>query len=211
MTGNDRALIVFARAPERGRVKTRLAAELGAEEALSVYCRLAERVVAAVRAGGSYSVTVAYTPRGAEPLMRRWLGTSVALRPQSGGDLGERMATAVADAFSAGAERVVLTGTDCPDVTADVVEEAFTRLDAADVVVGPASDGGYYLIGMSRAHRALFDGVPWSSVDTLRATLDRARASGLSVALLDERRDIDTAEDWRAWLASVRQSSDGIR
>jgi uncharacterized protein len=207
----DRTLIVFARAPEPGYVKTRLAAELGAAEAFSVYSRLGERVVAAVRAGGSYSVTVAYTPPGAEPLMRRWLGASVALRPQSDGDLGERMATAVADAFSADAERVVVIGTDCPDVTADVVEEAFTRLDAADVVLGPASDGGYYLIGMSRPHRALFDGVPWSSADTLHATLERARASGLSVALLDERRDIDTAEDWRAWLASVRQASDPTR
>jgi rSAM/selenodomain-associated transferase 1 len=203
VTGNSRALIVFARAPEPGYVKTRLAAELGAEEALSVYRRLAERVVAAVHAAGSYSVTVAYTPPGAEPLMRRWLGTSVALRPQSDGDLGERMATAVADAFSAGAERVVVIGTDCPEVSADVVEEAFTRLDAADVVLGPASDGGYYLIGMSRLHRALFDDVPWSSADTLRATLERARAHGLSIALLEQRRDIDTAADWRTWLASL--------
>jgi rSAM/selenodomain-associated transferase 1 len=168
-------------------------------------------VVAAVQLPGSYSVTVAYTPPGAEPLMRRWLGTSMALRPQSDGDLGERMAIAVADAFSAGARRVVVIGTDCPDVTAGVVEEAFTRLDAADVVLGPAGDGGYYLIGMSRLHRELFEGIPWSSSDTLRATLEQARARGLSVALLEERRDIDTAADWRAWLAATRQPSEPTR
>ena len=143
--------------------------------------------------------------------MREWLGPGVALRPQSGGDLGARMAAAIADAISGGAERVVVIGTDCPDVTPDVVAAAFTRLGAADVVLGPASDGGYYLIGMSRPHRVLFEGVPWSSATTLRATLARARAGGLSVALLDERRDIDTAEDWRAWLASSRQPSDATR
>jgi rSAM/selenodomain-associated transferase 1 len=186
-------------------VKTRLAAALGAEEALSIYRLLAERVVAAVLGAGSYSVTVAYTPSRAEPVMRRWLGRSVDLQAQSHGDLGQRMATAIAEATSAGAERVVVIGTDCPDVTAGVVEEAFTRLDAADVVLGPASDGGYYLIGMSRLHRELFEGVAWSSADTRRVTLERAHASGLSVALLEERRDVDTAEDWRVWLTSVGQ------
>jgi uncharacterized protein len=122
VTGTKRALVLFARAPDVGSVKTRLAAELGPEEALSIYCRLAERVVAAVHGAGSYSVTVAYTPSRAEPAMRRWLGASVALRPQIDGDLGERMASAIADAASAGSERVVVIGTDCPDVTAGIVK-----------------------------------------------------------------------------------------
>ncbi len=206
-----RALIVFARAPELGRVKTRLAAEVGDGAALRAYRTLAEQVIAAVSASATYSVTVAYTPPDAEPAMREWLGPGVTLRPQSGGGLGARMAAAIADAISGGAERAVVIGTDCPDVTPDVVAEAFTRLGAADVVLGPASDGGYYLIGMSRPHRALFEGIPWSSAGTLRATLARARAGGLSVALLDERRDIDTAEDWRVWLAWCGQPSDATR
>ena len=204
-----RALIVFARAPELGRVKTRLAAEVGDGAALRAYRTLAEQVIAAASASTTYSMTVAYTPPDAEPAMRQWLGPGVMLRPQSGADLGARMAAAIADAISGGAERVVVIGTDCPDVTADVVAEAFTRLGVADVVLGPASDGGYYLIGMSRPHRELFEGVPWSSAETLRATLARARAGGLSVALLDERRDIDTVEHWRAWLASSGQPSGG--
>ena len=197
-----RALIIFARAPELGQVKTRLAAELGADAALSIYRRLAEKVISAVQRTESYSVTVAYTPQSAEQAMREWLGTSVAFRPQSPGDLGERMASAIAEAISGGAERVVVTGTDCLDVTATVVEEAFERLADADVVLGPATDGGYYLIGMSRLHTTLFHDIPWSSPATLHVTLERARTGGLSVALLDERRDIDTADDWRAWLAS---------
>ena len=199
-----RALIVFARAPELGRVKTRLATELGDGAALSIYRILAERVVDAVR-GGCYSVTVAYTPRYAKRAMREWLGPTVRFRPQSDGDLGARMAVAVDDAIQGGAERVVVIGTDCPAVTAAVVDEAFARLERAEVVLGPAADGGYYLIGMSRLHPALFNGIPWSTPGALCTTLERARATGLAVELLEEQRDIDTAEDWRAWLASMRQ------
>ena len=208
VTTGRRVLIVFARAPEVGRVKTRLAAEVGDSTALAIYRRLAERVLAAVQANGSYSITVAYAPGGARRAMREWLGTEVALRPQAGGDLGARMAGAIGDAIAAGAERVVVIGTDCPQVTAAVVQEAFDRLDAADLVLGPAMDGGYYLIGMARLHSRLFEDVPWSSPDTLRITLESARAAGLSVELLEQRRDIDTADDWRAWLASEGQAFD---
>jgi rSAM/selenodomain-associated transferase 1 len=207
VTTRRHALIVFARAPEVGRVKTRLAAEVGDSTALAIYRRLAEQVLSAVQSDGRYSITVAYAPGSARRAMREWLGTSVALRPQSGGDLGARMTGVIVDAISAGAERVVVIGTDCPDVNADVVEGAFDRLAGADLVLGPATDGGYYLIGMSRLHPALFEEVPWSSPDTLRITLELARAAGLSIALLEERRDIDTAADWRAWLASGAQAS----
>ncbi len=116
------------------------------------------------------------------------------------------MATAIDDALRAGAERVVVIGTDCPDVSATVVEGAFERLATADVVLGPASDGGYYLVGMSRLHAPLFENVPWSTPDTLRITRDHARMLELSVVLLDERRDIDTADDWRDWLVRSGQA-----
>ena len=201
------ALIIFARAPELGQVKTRLAAGLGDGAALDIYRRLADRVISAVRASDSYSVTVAYTPASAELVMREWLGPSTVLRPQASGDLGARMASAVGDALASGAERVVVIGTDCPDLDARVIETAFRHLASSDAVLGPATDGGYYLIGMSRVHTELFGGIPWSALDTLRVTLDRARASGISIALLDERRDIDTADDWRAWVASGTASA----
>lgn len=196
------ALIVFARAPALGGVKTRLAAELGASTALSIYRGVAERVISSVRVTTAHSVTIAYTPPHAESAMRAWLGMSVDLWPQPDLDLGARMASAIAGAIAGGAERVVVIGTDCPDVTTAVVDEAFDQLATTDVVCGPASDGGYYLIGMSRLHRALFENIPWSSPATLGTTRERARHAGLSVALLDERSDIDTADDWRAWLAS---------
>ena len=189
-------------------MKTRLAAEVGDPTALAIYRRLAEQVLAAVRMEADYSITVAYAPGSAGRAVREWLGTSVALRPQSGGNLGARMAGAIADAKSSGAQRVVVIGTDCPEVTAAVVKEAFDRLGGVDVVLGPATDGGYYLIGMARLHSMLFEDVPWSSPETLRITLELARGAGLSIALLEERRDVDTVDDWRAWLASEAQAFD---
>ena len=205
MIGVRHALIVFARVPADGQVKTRLAAAIGAAAATAAYTRLAQLVIGAVQQGSSYSVSVAYTPADGERAMRAWLGPGLAMQPQADGDLGARMASAIGEAIDGGAGRVVVIGTDCPAVTAHVVEEAFTRLDGADVVIGPASDGGYYLIGMSRLHPGLFADVPWSSPETLRTTLERARALQLRVTMLDERRDIDTADDWRAWLAEGNQ------
>ncbi len=201
LSNHGHAVIVFARVPEAGRVKTRLAAEVGDAIALSAYTSLGELVVNAAQGGRTYSVTVAYTPDDGERRMRQWLGASIRLKPQPTGDLGARMAAEIAEAIRDGARRVVVIGTDCPDISASVLEDAFERLATADVVLGPAADGGYYLIGMSRLHAPLFEGVPWSSPDTLRTTLEHARMHALSIALLDERRDIDTADDWRAWLA----------
>ncbi len=206
MIDHRSSLVIFARVPRAGHVKTRLAAAIGDSAALTAYRSLADLVFRAALRSPDYSVTVAYTPENGEDAMREWLGASVNLVPQSNGDLGARMSAAIDHAICAGAQRVVVIGTDCPDVTAEVIEDAFRRLAAADVVLGPASDGGYYLIGMSRVHASLFENVPWSSPDTLRTTLDRARALGLSVALLDERPDIDTVDDWRAWLARTVQA-----
>lgn len=194
------SLLVFARVPRAGYVKTRLAVGIGDEAALAAYTLLAERVIGAVRQSAMYSVTVAYTPQSGVEAMREWLGAAVELAPQTSGDLGARMASAIRNAIRSGAERVVVIGTDCPDITAAVIEDAFERLATADVVLGPASDGGYWLVGMSRTHPGLFENVPWSSPDTLCTTLEHAKMLGLSVALLGERSDIDTADDWRSWL-----------
>lgn len=196
------ALIVFARAPEAGRVKTRLAASVGPERALAVYRELAERVAESVapRAPGEpYDATVCFTPDGAGAEMRRWLGERFAYEAQLEGDLGERMAGAITRRFAVGARRVVVVGTDCPGVTAEVVAAAFAWLAHVDVVFGPALDGGYYLVGVRRRAPLPFDGVPWSSERTLDVSLARARAAGLTVALLEPLRDVDTLDDLEAW------------
>ena len=205
-----RALVVLARAPEPGRVKTRLAREIGDAAAVQAYRELGAAVLGAAGRLGDCDLMVAYTPADQEGRMRAWLGPAPGYEPQLEGDLGARMLGAIAARFSAGAGKVLLIGTDCPEVDPALLETAFARLDRADAVLGPAADGGYYLVGMKRPIAELFQGIPWSSPATLSATLARAAAAGVSVALLDQRRDIDTAADWRAWRAvRGRASSPG--
>jgi rSAM/selenodomain-associated transferase 1 len=190
---------VFARAPELGRVKTRLAADLGETAALSIYRQLGWHAAEQARRAGRYTRVVAFTPATAEERVREWLGADLEYEAQCEGDLGARMAQAIGARLAAGAERVVVIGTDCPAVDARVIGEAFSALRFADVVYGPVSDGGYCLVGMSRLHRELFDGIPWSSGDTLARSLEAARARRLSVLLLPEVSDVDTGADWERW------------
>lgn len=197
MSAPHDAIILMARAPEPGRVKTRLAAEMGDEQALAIYRELAEGVAAALRKAGP-RVTVSFTPTDAEPMMRDWLGDDFRYEPQGSGDVGARMASAIASRFAAGADRVVVVGSDCPTMTPEALRAAFSALADADVVLGPAMDGGYYLVGVSAPQDALFHDVPWSSGNVLRVSLERARDAGLRVTMLPEMRDIDTAADWRA-------------
>ena len=226
-----RALIIFARAPLRGFVKTRLAAAVGDDEALAVYLELGTRV-AAQTAAGDWTRIVAFTPDDAEEATRAWLAGNgdpsastrpaaepsddrarpraerdgIRFFPQGEGDLGTRMARAIQAQLTDGAPRVVVIGTDCPDVDAGIVEQAFAALDETDVVYGPAADGGYYLVGVSRHHPALFERMTWSAPDVLAVSLARAAEAGLQVRLLEELADIDRHEELRAWRARTGRS-----
>ncbi|MGH7536703.1 MAG: TIGR04282 family arsenosugar biosynthesis glycosyltransferase [Gemmatimonadales bacterium] len=197
-----RALIVFAKAPEAGRVKTRLARELGEAGALAAYRELGTVVIGAAAGVSDCETVIAFTPPDREGLVRAWLGGGPRYEPQPEGDLGARMLGAIAARFAAGAAKVVLIGTDCPGVGSALLKTAFARLDQADAVFGPAADGGYYLVGMTRPIPELFRGIPWSTGATMAVTLERAATARVEVAMLEERRDIDTAADWRAWQAS---------
>ena len=195
--------MVFARAPERGRVKTRLAASVGDERALAIYVRLAERVTRAV-ADGPWAVEIRCAPDEAAPAVAAWLGGMGAVVPQGGGALGARLTRAMSEHFASRAGRVVIVGTDCPEVDASVIRQAFAAMEGADVVFGPALDGGYYLVGCSRRAPEIFSDVPWSTPETLAVSLVRAKAAGYSVAELSPLRDIDTQEDWEAWSTGAK-------
>jgi rSAM/selenodomain-associated transferase 1 len=121
------------------------------------------------------------------------------VRPQVRGDLGQRMAASFEQAFAAGAEAAVLTGSDVPGLNSQIVRAAFEALDASPVVIGPASDGGYYLIGMRAPGAPLFEGIEWSSERVLVQTEALAGAQGLVVARLSELHDVDTVEDLVRW------------
>ncbi|HEY0150789.1 MAG TPA: TIGR04282 family arsenosugar biosynthesis glycosyltransferase [Longimicrobium sp.] len=194
--------LVFVRAPVAGQVKTRLAAALGAEGALRVYRRLAEHTLREARALGG-EVRVHFTPEDAEPAVRAWLGDGPRYLPQSAGDLGARMEAAFRAAFEDGADRVVIIGSDLPELSVALLGRAFDALDSHPAVIGPARDGGYYLLGMRTMIDGLFDGIPWSTDDVLARTLERLGAAGIHPALLDTLSDVDEVDDlpagWAEW------------
>lgn len=192
-------LIVFVKAPRPGLVKTRIAESLGAEAAAAIYRRLAECVLANL--AGLREVELRFAPDDALPEIAPWLSRGWRANPQGGGDLGVRLERAFADAFAAGARRVVVIGSDCPEVRTADIRDAWQALAGADVALGPAQDGGYWLIGLAQPQPRLFTDLPWSTADVFRQTVERARALGLRVARLRQLADVDTAADWQAFQA----------
>jgi hypothetical protein len=186
--------VLFARAPVLAAVKTRLARDVGDARALELYTWLGARVAARVFAGGAYAKVVAFTPAGAGAEVRAWLPGADEYVAQADGDLGARMAAAVAAALGRGRGRVVVVGTDCPAVDAGRVEEALARLVEVPCVLGPALDGGYYLIGAA-AELPVFTDMSWGTGEVLAATRARLRAAGLAWSELAPARDVDTAAD----------------
>lgn len=190
MNSSDTAVIVFAKRPEPGKVKTRLATGVGDERAVKIYRRLVEYTVGEVRIS-SADVWLYYAPEDAEPFFRDWLGM-MEFRSQAEGDLGARMLAA----FQAGhAEKTIIIGTDCPDLNSAVLNTASLALDEADLVLGPTFDGGYYLVAARKPYPALFDRMPWSTDQVLDETLFRAQELGLRTRLLKKLLDVDTTED----------------
>ncbi|TMC55539.1 MAG: glycosyltransferase [Chloroflexi bacterium] len=190
---------VFVKAPVAGRVKTRLATEVGVHRAAEIYRRLGRQVVAAC-VGRRYDTVVWFAPASARQAVRQWLdGLDVAsFRAQVSGALGVRLTAALGQHFREGARRVIAIGSDCPDVGPGIVSQALAALDEHDVVIGPTHDGGYYLIGLRVPVPQLFRGIAWSTDAVLEQTLARARQVGLGAALLPMLRDLDTATDARA-------------
>lgn len=191
-------LLVFLKAPRPGFVKTRLAREVGAEEAARIYRTLAEGQLR--RVPENFRVEVHYAPRGARAEMQAWLGTGLHYCIQPGGDLGRRLTHAFVRAFRRGAAAVIAIGADCPGLDGACLKEAIRRLGQADVVLGPASDGGYYLVALRRSAPEIFAGIAWGSKDVLQQTRQRAADGGLSCALLPVKEDIDDAVSLRRHL-----------
>jgi len=203
---SSRSLVIFANAPEKGRVKSRIAADLGPDIALTAYRTLAEHAVAAASHVDWCRKTIAYAPNGSGDAMRHWFGDLFDYRAQGEGDLGRRMLAALERAFSDGADRVILIGVDCPGVSEAIISDAFARLDQADVVIGPSFDGGYYLIGMKKPVKVLFTDIPFGTGETLQKTLTTARRGGIRVSLLDWKRDVNTGDAWRSVAKSLTET-----
>lgn len=190
-------LLVFLKWPEPGATKTRLVPALGAEGAARLYRLLAETGMGATRPWErEYERLLCFAPRDARERIQGWFPGEV-LWAQPEGDLGQRMASAFEEGFRRGADRVALVGTDVPWVSRSLVARAFAALASADLVLGPAHDGGYYLVALQRPRPELFAGVEWSTPGVLAATRARAAHLGLQDHCLEPMRDIDTVDDLR--------------
>jgi hypothetical protein len=187
-------LALFARWPEPGRVKTRLSPSLPPDLACGLYrAMLSDALAAGSRVTGAERLV--YWAEAPAPPAAAQAAPSFEPRPQRGADLGERLTSAFDDMLAAPGDRAVVIGADCPDLDAPLIREAFAALEAHALVLGPANDGGYYLIGLSRRAPGIFRAIEWGSERVFEQTLAAARSEGLGVALLGGLADIDTPAD----------------
>jgi rSAM/selenodomain-associated transferase 1 len=193
-------VIVFIKAPRVGTVKTRLAQKIGAAAACDAYKTLMSTVLRSIAA--LPNVQLRHSPDEAEAEVEHWRKPGWTTAPQGTGDLGLRLQRAFSDAFNSGASRVVIIGSDCPWLSAADIQQAWSDLETHDVVLGPARDGGYWLVALRQPLPELFEEISWSTANVLGQTVERANSRGLRVRLLRELRDVDTLEDWQLFLHS---------
>ncbi|MFC2038189.1 TIGR04282 family arsenosugar biosynthesis glycosyltransferase [Chloroflexota bacterium] len=203
------SLVVFIRFPHTGKVKSRLARTLGPEKAARLYLLCAQQTVSELdKAADGVRKYLSISDKNDEDRIRDWTGSGFKLISQSEGDIGQRLENCFDDLLKESPGKVIITASDVPDLSAEMMNEAVSALDNNDIVIGPCNDGGYYLIGMKRPHAELFRGIPWSTESVLDETIAIASSLGLSVSRLASLRDIDTEDDLKEWVrASAGTSS----
>ena len=194
-------LIIFSRYPEAGKTKTRMIPALGAEGAAKLQRQMTEHTLKTARNLNSVrDITIEiHFAGGNKQLLTEWLGKDLEYIPQAAGDLGEKMRLAFERAFSLGSKRVVTIGTDCPDINQPILEEAFDLLPKQDLLIGSATDGGYYLIGLNRTIPELFADISWGTDRVLNQTKAIAHQLNLNTYYLKTLSDVDRPEDLAIW------------
>ena len=190
-------LIVFTRFPQPGKTKTRLIPALGAARAAELQKMMADYTLAQcceLASKRDLAIAVHYEG-GDERGLRGWIPSSMVCLPQSRGTLGERLRYSFASSFAAGLEHVILVGSDCPFLTPEILASGFDLLQNNDLVLGPAYDGGYYLIGLSRPEHSLWVDIDWGTANVLQQTIEIARKKKMTLALLPPLADIDRPRD----------------
>jgi hypothetical protein len=193
----NRCLIVFVKYPQPGQVKSRLANDFDSDFAALLYKAFVLDILKCAMKG-NWQLQVFFYPPEKETEIKKMFGNDYEYRPQRGTDLGARMKNAFDDCFSEGFKSVVLTGSDFPDLPLKIIEDAFAALDSPyDAVIGPAVDGGYYLIGFKNDKflPAIFEGITWSTPFILEETIRILKAKNHIPQLIDEWHDIDTGND----------------
>ena len=194
----DVLILFFIKYPEPGSVKTRLAESIGSEEAAQIYRNFILDHLTKLKMA-QLPVRICFYPEEKLEILKGWLGHGYEYNPQTGADLGERMVAAFQEAFSDGQRRAILMGSDSPDLPQSFLEESLTVLNTHDAVIGPAMDGGYYLIGFRNETflPEAFEGIDWDTESVFRKTLSLLKEHKRRVYVLPVWNDIDTMEDLR--------------
>lgn len=205
----DQCILVFVKSPEKGMVKTRLARDIGDDLAVRLYRRFVCDIIETVTLS-PFETRICFFPEEARHRVVRWLGTGPVMIPQKGADLGARLANAFLQAFAEGFRRVIVIGTDSPDLSQCHLNNAFDGLRAHDAVIGPALDGGYYLIGFNRDTftPAVFEKMPWSQATLYDRTCALLADRSLSLQTLQPWLDIDTLADLDRFIKNNAKTPD---
>lgn len=202
-------IIVFTREPEPGLTKTRMMPALSGQECGELHAAFIRDIAEQCRQCDADIMVDYSSSDGSCSRLRRIFGDAAGYMIQQGESLGIRMLNGIRAAKSAGYDRVVLIGTDIPELRSEILEKSLMLLDRADVVLGPTADGGYYLAAMRRAYEAVFDLKEYGTDTVLGSTVSSCRTAGLSCLLTDSLNDIDTIEDLRE-LASRNSKGGGV-
>jgi len=202
---DKRCVILFVKLPEKGRVKSRLAQRMNEDLVLRFYENMVLDTIDMLTRG-RFPFRVCFTPPDAGDRILEWLGQGYRAFPQNGDDLGDRMENAFEHVFSEGAEDALLIGSDIPGLTFEVMDEAFNALLKNEAVIGPAGDGGYYLIGFKKGpfEPVIFHDMVWSTKTVFRETMDKLHDASLKVHVLPELTDVDTVEDLKTLMSQVK-------
>ena len=212
-------VIVFAKNPIPNAVKTRLTPSLSPEQAATLYAAFLTDWCRALAELSNVDLIIAYTPPEAQPDLQALIGDGVIYIPQIGADLGERLTSATQWAAKQGYTKILFVGSDSPTLPISYISQAITLLDSQDTVVGPSTDGGYYLIGFSAAVLTtavphVFEEIAWSTADVFQQTVTRIREAEVTLGLLPLWYDVDTAEDLaflHTHIAAMRLAGDTVQ
>ena len=206
-SSGDRCILFFVKYPERGTVKNRLAVDLTGVDIVELYRNFVLDLITMLEEL-RIPFQICYFPDDAEQRFIAWLGNHYQYMPQQGKNLGERMQNSFVRAFLQGFRQVIIMGSDSPDLPRTFIEEAFSTLKTMDSVIGPAFDGGYYLIGFKKKTFLpwVFEGIPWSSSSVFQESLRVLQAAGQKTFLLPRWHDIDTIRDLKNLIQRGRQS-----
>jgi len=203
------AVIIFAKYPADGKVKTRLSETLGVEFAVRFYKAMAEHIfqVCHKLPKDKYDIYLFYDSSDRSESVKRWVPSDFSVHLQEGSDLGEKMKAAFNRIFEKGYKKVTIIGTDCPELNTKILLKSFEEISDNNIIIGPSADGGYYLMGMNEFHPFLFEDIEWSSTKVLTDTINKVKENDLHLTMLPGMIDIDTEKDLRQWLLITKQNN----